>query len=94
MRSHLGNLSPFEVNPRPCVSTDEATMARSSLRDFPSDCPLTTKQAAAFLQVHSRTLQRFVREGRLKAGIVGRHHRFLRDDLLNFIKQPKIGGAL
>ena len=93
MRSHLGNLSPFEVNPRPCVSTDEATMARSSLRDFPSNCPLTTNQAAAFLQVHPRTLQRLVRDGRLKAGNVGRHHRFLRDDLLNAIKRQKSGGA-
>ena len=94
MRSHLGNLSPFEVNPRPCVSTDEATMARSAPKILPSDYPLTTNQAAAFLQVHPRTLQRLVRDGRLKAGKVGRHRRFLRADLLNFIKQPKIGGAL
>jgi excisionase family DNA binding protein len=92
-RSHLGNLSPIKVCPRPCVSTDEAIMARSTLRDLPSDCPLTTNQAATFLQLHPRTIQRLVREGRLKAGKVGRQHRYMRDDLLKAIRRTKTGGA-
>jgi excisionase family DNA binding protein len=68
-------------------------MARSAPRDLPSNRPLTTKQAAAFLQVHPRTLQRLVREGLLKAGKIGRHNRYLQGDLLSAIKRRTTGGA-
>lgn len=45
---------------------------------------LTVEAAAALLQLHPKTVLRFIREGRLRATRVGRSYRVLRSDIEAF----------
>jgi excisionase family DNA binding protein len=45
---------------------------------------LTVDAAAALLQLHPKTVLRFIRDGRLRAGKVGKGYRILRSDLQAF----------
>lgn len=47
---------------------------------------LTVESAAGELQVHPKTVLRFIREGRLKAAKVGRQYRISRDALSAFAR--------
>ncbi len=50
---------------------------------------LTVEQAAGILELHPKTVRRFIREGRLSAGKAGGSWRILKEDLDNFIgKKP------
>ena len=53
-----------------------------------SDDLLTTKQAAALLQITTRTLQQWVRNGSIQAYRVGRGFRFKRSELVKPYNAP------
>lgn len=47
--------------------------------------PLTTEEAAEYLQVTVDTIRRYVREGRIPAGQLGRGYRIRQEDLDAFL---------
>lgn len=47
---------------------------------------LNLKEAAAFLNVHSLTLNRYCKKGLLAYYLIGPRKRFLKTDLINFIE--------
>jgi excisionase family DNA binding protein len=46
---------------------------------------LTVEAAAEMLQLHPKTVLRFIREGRIRASKVGKQYRILRSDLRSFL---------
>ncbi|MGA1869370.1 MAG: helix-turn-helix domain-containing protein [bacterium] len=50
---------------------------------------LTTDEAAKYLKVSTQTVLKLFKQGELPGQKVGRHHRFLRDDLRAFISGKK-----
>jgi len=51
---------------------------------------LTVDAAAAVLQLHPKTVLRFIRDGRLRAAKVGKGYRLLRSDLQAFAGAAKV----
>jgi excisionase family DNA binding protein len=49
---------------------------------------VTVEGAADELQLHPKTVLRFIRDGRLKASKVGKQYRILRSDLRSFLGAP------
>lgn len=47
--------------------------------------PLTTEEAAEYLQVTVDTVRRYIREGRLRASRLGREYRIRQEDLDAFL---------
>jgi excisionase family DNA binding protein len=58
------------------------------LIDYPET--LTAAEVAAILRVHERSVQRWAREGRLSSVRVGRSYRFLRAEVLRWMRQSTI----
>lgn len=57
---------------------------------------LTAAEVAAVLRVHERSVQRWAREGRLSSVRVGRSYRFLRSEVLRWMREaslPLVGAA-
>ncbi len=50
---------------------------------------VTVEGAAEELQLHPKTVLRFIRDGRLKASKVGKQYRILRSDLRSFLGAAK-----
>ena len=48
--------------------------------------PFTVEEAADYLQVHINTITRMIKEGKLKAGKVGREWRIARDEIERLLK--------
>lgn len=61
--------------------------------EFTDDRPLTDKEAAVYLKLAPlsgyQTLQKLVRKGLLRAGRVGKHYRFRKQDLDDFLFSKK-----
>jgi excisionase family DNA binding protein len=58
-----------------------------------SETLLTVEAAAKELQLHPKTILRFIREGRLRASKVGKQYRILRSELGKFTGVVVHGGA-
>ena len=54
------------------------------------DVVLTLKEAADFLKMHKRTLQRLVAEGKVPAGRIGNEYRFSRDKLARLVEGEQV----
>ena len=48
--------------------------------------PFTVEDAADYLQVHVNTITRMIKEGKLKAGKVGREWRIAREEVERLLK--------
>src|SRR5690606_30170222 len=55
--------------------------------------PLTTEEAAEYLQVTVDTVRRYIREGRLRASRLGREYRIRQEDLDAFLDPSKFIGS-
>jgi excisionase family DNA binding protein len=53
----------------------------------------SVEQIATLLKLHPKTVQRYIREGRLKAAKVGKSWRVNGHDLSVFVEGPQLGGA-
>lgn len=51
-----------------------------------TDEVLTTEEAAKYLKVTTQTVLKLFKTGELPGQRVGRHHRFLREDLKRFLQ--------
>ncbi len=49
---------------------------------------LTVEQVAGLLDLHKRTVRRYLREGKLKALRIGKQYRIAREDLEAFVGRP------
>ena len=45
----------------------------------------TTTEAANYLKVSGLTIRRYIKAGRIKSNILGRHHRIPESELINFV---------
>lgn len=71
----------------------KATDGKSALRETKvagphnvSEVILTTKEAADFLRIHEKTMCRLAREGKVPGNRIGGKWRFIKDDLVQWIK--------
>lgn len=55
---------------------------------------MTVAAAAALLQIHPKTVLRFIRDGRLRASKVGKQYRVLRSDLNALAAGDRSSGAV
>lgn len=80
----MSDLSPVSKNGRSMNETDLEQL----LAAYPDT--LTVADVATVLRVHERSVQRWVREGRVASVRVGRGYRFLRSDVLTFLQAARI----
>ena len=57
-------------------------------RTEPEQVVMTVADVARFLQIEEATVRRLARDGELPARKLGKHWRFLRDDLLAALRTP------
>ena len=62
-------------------------------QDAPASEWLTAEDAAAFMNLHPRTLARMARRGELAVAKIGRHARYRRSDLAAFLERRAQAGG-
>lgn len=53
----------------------------------------TPEQIAKLLQVHLETVRRYIRNGEMKAGKIGRQYRISETDLMEFYESKKVASS-